>query len=188
MENYEQKYKESLERCKSWMKGEHPECFSEAQKAAEFIFPELRESEDERIRKGLIKGLSAMRDIHKHQTFSDDAININDAIAWLEKQGEQKPADKVEPKFEELTEFDYAVLSIVSDHNSHTDSIEAFAKRSSKKLLDLTRKELLKDLPKWKNINQVQAENHYAHIANGIINPKGYFISYDDLETLPKEE
>ena len=39
---------------------------------------------DEKIRKGLIKGLSAMRDIHKHQTFSDEAININDAIAWLE--------------------------------------------------------------------------------------------------------
>ena len=43
---------------------------------------------------------------------------------------------------EELTEFDYAVLSIISDHNSHTDSIESFAKRSSKKLLDLARKEI----------------------------------------------
>lgn len=78
-----------------------------------------------------------------------------------------------------LSEFDYAILSIISDHNSHTDSIEAFAKRSSKKLLDLARKEIrkeqqeklgtlempidvtepyyikgkqdaLKDLPKWK--------------------------------------
>lgn len=47
-------------------------------------------SEDERIRKGLIKGLSTMRDIHNQQTFSDDAINIDYAIAWLEKQGEQK--------------------------------------------------------------------------------------------------
>lgn len=84
--NYKQKYEEAIERCKSWIRGEHPECFTEAQKAGEFIFPELKESEDERIRKGLIKGLSAMRDIHKHQTFSDDAINIDDAIAWLEKQ------------------------------------------------------------------------------------------------------
>ena len=47
-------------------------------------FEKLDESYDEKIRKGLIKGLSAMRDIHKHQTFSNDAININDAIAWLE--------------------------------------------------------------------------------------------------------
>lgn len=47
-------------------------------------------TEDERIRKGLIKGLSAMRDIHHHQTFSDDAININEALAWLEMQGVKK--------------------------------------------------------------------------------------------------
>ena len=186
--DYKKLYEEALERAKYLKENTDSVGAKDISYNFEYIFPELKEPENERIRKGLIKGLSAMRDIHKHQTFSDDAININDAIAWLEKQGEQKPADKVEPKFEELTEFDYAVLSIVSDHNSHTDSIEAFAKRSSKKLLDLTRKELLKDLPKWKNINQVQAENHYAHIANGIINPKGYFISYDDLETLPKEE
>ena len=55
----------------------------------EYIFPQLKESEDEKIRRGLIKGLSAMRDIHKHQTFSDDAINIDNAIAWLEKQGDR---------------------------------------------------------------------------------------------------
>ena len=35
---------------------------------------------------------------------------------------------------EELTEFNYAVLSIISDHRTHTDSITDFAKRSSKKL------------------------------------------------------
>ena len=28
--DYEQKYKEALERMKSWAKGEHPECFTEA--------------------------------------------------------------------------------------------------------------------------------------------------------------
>lgn len=48
---------------------------------------DLIDNNDERIRKGLIKGLSAMRDIHHHQTFSDDAININEALAWLEMQG-----------------------------------------------------------------------------------------------------
>jgi hypothetical protein len=78
--DYEKAYKEALERAKKF---KSPFC----QHAAEVIFPELKESENERIRKGLIKGLYAMRDIHKHQTFSDDAIDINDAIAWLEKQG-----------------------------------------------------------------------------------------------------
>lgn len=49
------RYDEAIERMKSWVRGEHPECFTEAQKAAEFIFPELKENEDERIRKELIE-------------------------------------------------------------------------------------------------------------------------------------
>ena len=84
MENYEKKYKESIERMKSWVKGEHPECYSEAQKAAEFIFPELKESEDERIRKEIIDFLKL-----PHPQF----IGKRDHekwIAWLEKQGEKK--------------------------------------------------------------------------------------------------
>ena len=40
--DYEKAYKDALERMKSWAKGEHPEYFSEAQKAAEFIFPWLQ--------------------------------------------------------------------------------------------------------------------------------------------------
>ena len=89
MENYEQKYKEALKIMESLHSVVKYQSSSDALLASQTIekaFPELRESEDERIRKGLIKGLSAMRDIHKHQTFSDDAIDINDAIAWLEKQ------------------------------------------------------------------------------------------------------
>lgn len=46
------------------------------------------------------------------------------------------------PKEQPLTEFEYAVLSVISDHNSHKDSIEAFARRIAKKLLDIARKEL----------------------------------------------
>jgi hypothetical protein len=90
MENYEKKYKEALERAKYLKENTDSVGAKDISYTFEQIFPELRESEDEKIRKGLIKGLSAMRDIHKHQTFSDDAINIDDAIAWLEKQGKQE--------------------------------------------------------------------------------------------------
>lgn len=109
----------------------------------ESIFPELKESEDERIRKqllkhlrevasgkslelsttdyerwatwvesqskqkpqwneydeyikdGLIRGLKAKRDIHGHTTFSSDAIDITDAIEWLESL-----KDRVQPQHE----------------------------------------------------------------------------------------
>ena len=57
------------------------------------FFPELKESEDEMIRKALIR-------FHK-STIDVDGIKGEDIIAWLEKQGEQRPTDKVEPKFHE---------------------------------------------------------------------------------------
>ena len=46
--------------------------------ALETVFPELKESEDERIRKGLIR-------FHK-STIDVDGIKGEDIIAWLEKQ------------------------------------------------------------------------------------------------------
>ena len=80
--NYEKKYKEALERMKSWAKGEHPECFSEAQKTAEFIFPELKESEDERIRQEIRNFIWG---------YPNKLPERDKWLAWFEKQGEKKP-------------------------------------------------------------------------------------------------
>ena len=52
------------------------------------IFPELKESEDERIRKNIITYLKQRRD-----RSSSIPAAIGSWIAWLEKQGEQKPAE-----------------------------------------------------------------------------------------------
>ena len=65
---------------------------------ADEIFSQFEMSEDERIRKELIDAIRGLWD--------NDALPMplsvkrkDEWIAWLEKQGEQKPADKVEPKF-----------------------------------------------------------------------------------------
>lgn len=82
-ENYEGKYNAALERMKSWIRGEHPECFSEAQKAAEFIFPELKESEEEineRVRIGLIKAFNTIGKLKW------GGLKVQDILTWLEKQ------------------------------------------------------------------------------------------------------
>ena len=60
------------------------------------LIPELTECEDERIRKAIICGMYALKD-QKKTCFA--SIPINDVIAYLEKQGDHKFADKVEPKF-----------------------------------------------------------------------------------------
>ena len=60
------------------------------------IVPELKESEDERIRKSLLEYLHTLPN-----HFSHNGSLVIDWIAWLEKQSKQKIADKVEPKFHE---------------------------------------------------------------------------------------
>lgn len=60
------------------------------------LLPELKESEDEKMKDIIFDALSANESqerIEKH------GINLIDCIEWLEKQEEQKSADKVEPKF-----------------------------------------------------------------------------------------
>lgn len=72
------------------------------------IFPELAESEDsevnedERIRKGLINGFKECLEncpYPKNVVKYWHDIEIDSILNWLEKQGEQKPVDKVKPKF-----------------------------------------------------------------------------------------
>ena len=64
----------------------------------ENAFPELKESEDEKIRKELLDYCK-----NRAEKYPNDPKykNIGAWIAWLEKQGEQKHADKVKPKFHE---------------------------------------------------------------------------------------
>lgn len=61
----------------------------------EHIFPQLKESEDERIRKALIMAINNIcngdEGLVTFNGFSKEQV-----LTWLEKQGEQKPADKCE--------------------------------------------------------------------------------------------
>ena len=81
--NYEKKYEEALERAKNLHKDAIDMGENIRAKQCEIIFPELAESEDEKIRKALIR-------FHK-STIDVDGIKGEDIIAWLEKQGNQNP-------------------------------------------------------------------------------------------------
>lgn len=111
--DYEKKYKEALERMKSWAKGEHPECFSEAQKTAEFIFPELKESKDERIRKTIYGWIYT-----QPSEFFDNGFSKEEMLAWVEKQADK---DKL---IRELGEYKvkYTQKVLQEDLNKNTES------------------------------------------------------------------
>lgn len=97
--NYEQKYKEALARAKEQLDGAKVFDYDNEQVAHNIrttvynIFTELKESEDERIRKALISVLES--DFENVTTIH--GISVGNIIAWLEKQGEQNP-DKIVEK------------------------------------------------------------------------------------------
>ena len=78
MENYEKKYKDALERAKNYHKQLLDEDNPEWAGEIENIFPELKESEDEKIRKALIR--------YHQSTINIDGIKGEEILAWLEKQ------------------------------------------------------------------------------------------------------
>ena len=83
--DYEKKYKEALERAKQFSETPYLE---DSKGIVEYIFPELAESKDEEIRKELI---AAFQNGVTYNQISK--AKAKDYIAWLEKQGEQKPAE-----------------------------------------------------------------------------------------------
>lgn len=94
MEDYKKKYEESLKKASELHRDYSiVSNLIDVRRELEEIFPELKESEDERIRKRLLNWLkNSNGEILPTEEF-------NACIAWLEKQGEQKPADKIESKF-----------------------------------------------------------------------------------------
>jgi len=84
-------YEEALEKARKLYNSE--ETSADVEIACETIFPELVESEDERIRKMCMRYLDRE---YQHCSFPDDKKNIEKCIAWLEKQGKSKWTDEDE--------------------------------------------------------------------------------------------
>lgn len=116
MENYKIKYEQALSRARN--EYQTHKSFNGFCEMLTHIFPELKESEDEKIRKGIIEYLEQSQFGEEHYCVDDDIVR--DYVAWLEKQGEKpqgktaleaiqekkvdnrnfvKPIDKIEPKF-----------------------------------------------------------------------------------------
>ena len=105
--NYEEKYNQALERARK-LAADLPNGRNDRLYHVwdlENIFPELKEEEDERIRKAIVKIIS---DIDGGFPFEKYGIIKKDAISWLEKQGEQKPVELLKdlPKWKKATKHE----------------------------------------------------------------------------------
>lgn len=81
--DYEEKYKAAL----GWMQSLYGGLHGATKEDADKYFPELKESEDEKMRKSIIYALQ------NGGFYSSD--KTDEAIAWLEKQGHMLDTDKV---------------------------------------------------------------------------------------------
>ena len=90
MENYEEKYKEALEGIQEILSsGQDTIKMSRLKLRLQGIFPELKESEDEKIRKELIE--HCKNQAKPYIDTGNECPQIQSWIDWLEKQGEPNP-------------------------------------------------------------------------------------------------
>ena len=81
MDNYEEKYKAAL----GWMKGLYSGLHGATKEEAEKYFPELKDSEEERIKREILELVSISGNGNQYEEIKD----------WLEKQGHMLDPDKV---------------------------------------------------------------------------------------------
>ena len=99
----------------------------------EEMFPEIRESEDERIRKKLISYFSAVKGFSTLEY--NYGISNEDAIAWLEKQGKQKSAEWSEKEQQIIKDAACFILACVN--TAETKEEEKRLEELADKLQDL---------------------------------------------------
>ena len=151
-------YDKALERAQALYNDKNEIGYANAESVLEEVFPLLKESKDERIRKEIINYFAKGKEY-----LSLCSIGKDDILAWLEKQGEsytkrdvddayvegmalakhelekqgeQKPTDKVEPKFKvkyagneynvfEIKEIAGVTFYGIEDEPNHIDYVKA---------------------------------------------------------------
>lgn len=93
IEEKAQRYDEAIEKAKEMIKAMTNIGGVAKVDDIQYLFPELKEPDDEEIRKYIISFIELNSGVNLPP---DDAKEM---LAWLEKQGEQKSVGKVEPKF-----------------------------------------------------------------------------------------
>ena len=199
--DYKEKYEQAIERCKKEFNFNNlAYSHEEIKQRLERVFPELKENEDERIRRFISNELACLR--AADEKGSDRYEELTDAIAWLEKQGEQNPVDNVKPKFnvgdwivkgdvvaQILDNQKYAFVGLDTKGNdficnySHADSIHLWNIQDAKDGDVLVIEEDERNDECIFIFKSVAARKiiEYCYLrSNNTFSPTGSFIGYDD--------
>jgi len=111
--DYKKKYEDAVSKIKSIIADKKKQGLTNCLFEGDLneIFSEPEASEDDKMRNALIDGLyDCMADDLRWTDFG--GIPIKDLLAWLEKQGEQKPAKCIEEEFDDFFNLE-SVIDIV---------------------------------------------------------------------------
>ena len=154
IEQKAQRYDEALKRAKNTI--EVNQTIPDIVECVESLFPELKESEDERIRKEIVSAIN----IYCSEYHRGTKVR-NDMLAWLEKQGGQKPA--------EWSEEDKVILNniIWGVHMKSIKPLDEMEDRSKYKKYE----DFLKSLPARFSLQPKSewSEEDCIHLTNAII-------------------
>lgn len=138
--DYKEKYMKALE----WMQSLYDGLHGATKEEAEHYFPELKESEDEQIRKKLICFVENWKNFRPNSPFDDYAVYTSDSgecdkfLAWLEKQEEPKDKGEISDGYHTFNElYEYRKLynaaffnllpkELVHKSKKHHDGEECF--------------------------------------------------------------
>ena len=153
MDTYEKKYKEA----QKWIESIYSELSHEQQMEAEAFFPELKESEDERISKEIIKYLE--RTVPHHHR--DEVLKSKEWTAWLEKQDPKKHEEELEKAYKTADEVQYkrGYEDGVKDTEKQCEQKPAAWSEEDEKIL----KDILVDV-KFEGYNNDMLANSYKKI------------------------
>ena len=105
-------YDEALERARKMMDSKRSVVI--CKQALETIFPQLRDSDDEKIRKWLVDYFKAVGESWIHRDISPEQI-----VAYLEKQKEQKPVEWSEEDERNIN----TLISVIEAHYNEYDLV-----------------------------------------------------------------
>ena len=103
--------------------------------------PELKESEDEKIKEALIQLVKCNE---RSGYFVLNNVSTGSMIAWLEKQGEQKPIDEDKTEiYDQFTPFEERLCALTHACQILSDEGKIkFIKKHSQEILDIAKKQI----------------------------------------------
>ena len=137
----------------------------------QYLFPELKESEDEKIRNWLIEAIKQV----PNDSIEWETIDKSSVLAWLEKQNEQKPVIEMKTVSESLgfttqkecDDYNKMVTDLIMSYDGKGEQKPAWTEDDERIILAIS--QLLKDCESengWNCVYSNDREVFFADIEN----------------------